>query len=67
MYNYQLLSRLANEFGTSYYIFNENLLIDNVSQFSSALKKYYDNTIVSYAYKANYMPIIGRILNEIGC
>lgn len=66
MIRYNILSSLADIHGASFYIFYPDRFISNLLEFSTALKKYYTNSVLAYALKANYMPILSKLLHRNG-
>lgn len=59
------LTKLKNKFGSSFYIFNKDKFIYNYHKFETCFKKYYPNAVIAYAYKSNYMPILGDTVSEL--
>lgn len=59
------LIKLRNKFGSSFYIFNKDKFIFNYQNFETCFKKYYPDTVVAYAYKSNYMPILGDAVSDL--
>ena len=64
--SYREIERLSQLAGDSFYIFSPEKFKKNCIEFRSAFRKYYDKSMLAYSYKANYMPIIGKLLSEIG-
>jgi diaminopimelate decarboxylase len=59
------LIKLRNKFGSSYYIFNKDKFIGNYQRFENCFRKYYPDTVIAYAYKSNYMPILGDTVSDL--
>ena len=64
-YTYDFLKKTSLKVGGAFYVFDKNKFIANYQHFRSSIKKYYKNSKVAYSFKANYMPIIGQLLNNI--
>lgn len=64
--NHQTLHNLSHLAGGTFYLFDENRFIENYSQLRERLRHYHSNTQVAYALKANYMPRICELINEMG-
>jgi len=64
--NYNQLSEISTSVGDSFYIFDRSRLIENYQHFTSSFKKYYKNTLVAYAYKANYAPFVVKTIKKMG-
>ncbi len=62
--SYRDLAELKKEFGTSFYIFEKNRFTSNFLNYKNTFKKLYPKTEIAYAYKSNYMPILGDCINE---
>ncbi|MFD2632145.1 alanine racemase [Idiomarina piscisalsi] len=63
--DFNVLDMLSQKMGKSFYIFSSQLFEENYTRFSKTLKKYYKNSHVAYAVKANYMPEIIRSLSTL--
>lgn len=57
---------LAEEYGTPLFVFNEDKIRSNYRAIKSAFKKYYDNVEICFAYKANSLLAVARILDQEG-
>jgi diaminopimelate decarboxylase len=60
------IRKLADEFGTPLYVYNEARIIENYNRLSNAFKKYYDRTKIHFSVKANSNPYILDIFRKIG-
>jgi diaminopimelate decarboxylase len=58
--------KVAKQYGTPLYIFFEEILQDNYSQFKIALDKYYPNHLICYAVKANTTFAVIKLLADLG-
>ena len=65
-YDYALLADISGRVGGSFYIFDSDLFESNYRAFRDSLHQYYANADVAYSFKANYMPALGRILDDLG-
>jgi len=63
---FELLKELSKKAGDSFYIFDSAKFADNYDSFLNAFLKYYDNTIISYSYKTNYIPAIVKLAKDLG-
>ncbi|NVM02917.1 MAG: alanine racemase [Candidatus Helarchaeota archaeon] len=59
---------LVKKFGTPLFVYSENKIRSNCSNFSQIFKKLFPNLLVLYSFKANYLPQICEIIKseEIG-
>lgn len=65
-YSIKQIKSLSKEFGTSFYIFNKDTFVKNFINFKKELTHYYPKSEVAYAYKSNYMPILGDLIHQNG-
>lgn len=52
----ELLNKLTTKFGSSFYLFNKKLFINNLLDFREAFIKEYPNVKIGYSFKTNYLP-----------
>lgn len=64
---YNQLNTLSEQYGSSFYLFYPERFVENLKCLSEGLVSYYPKSRLAYAYKANYMPILGDYLNQNGC
>ncbi|MDX4069422.1 type III PLP-dependent enzyme domain-containing protein [Aliarcobacter skirrowii] len=64
MLELNFLNNLSKQFGTSFYIFDKEVFIENYLRFKKALQNVYPKIEIAYAFKSNYMPILGDIISE---
>ncbi|RUR28651.1 hypothetical protein ELY33_13610 [Vreelandella andesensis] len=64
--DYRTLHKLSHRAGGTFYLFDENRFVENYSQLRERLRHYHANTQVAYALKANYMPRICELIDEMG-
>jgi diaminopimelate decarboxylase len=64
--DYKKLESLATAHGTPFYVFYPERFARNVVRLHRSLANYYQNTLLAYAFKANYMPCLGSFLAENG-
>lgn len=63
---YERLAKLEEEYGSSYYIFNIEKLRDNYRKINDAFKSRYNNFIIGYSYKTNYVPYLCKEMSRLG-
>lgn len=66
LYSYETIEKLAEEYGSSFYIMNVNTLIENYKQMYHAFKSRYDRFIIGYSYKTNYIPLLCQEMYKLG-
>lgn len=64
--DYQKLNELEKEFGSSFYLLNVNKLRENFKKIENAFKRRYENFIIGYSYKTNYLPYLCKELSKLG-
>lgn len=64
--NYHYLKELENHYGSSFYFFDEDKFVRNFLNFYQAFHKRYENVIVGYSYKTNYLPYLCKIVDQHG-
>jgi len=64
--SYPQLDKFMRRHGTSFYLFYPERFCRNLADIQGNLTRIYANSLVSYAYKANYMPILGGYLAQQG-
>lgn len=64
--NTDVLNRLETELGESWYILDVERFTANYSKLLDAFKVIYPNTHIAYSYKTNYIPQIGKIIQDEG-
>ncbi|GIN92578.1 diaminopimelate decarboxylase [Siminovitchia terrae] len=60
------IHQLANEHGSSFYVLNVNKLRENYRKIDTAFKSRYENFIIGYSYKTNYLPYLCKELSNLG-
>ena len=65
-YSYSRIKKIEKEFGTPFYVLHTDRFIQNYHDFSGAFKKIYNNTIIAYSYKTNYIPQLCKVINDLG-
>ena len=60
------ISEISSKYGDSFYILDSDAFIINCCNLMNAFRKYYDKTNIAYSYKTNYIPKLGRLINQIG-
>ncbi|MFJ5713892.1 diaminopimelate decarboxylase [Neobacillus sp. NPDC093127] len=66
MFDYKTISELEKKWGSSFYIFNVNKLRENYQKIETAFKSRYENFILGYSYKTNYLPYLCKELSKLG-
>ena len=57
---------LASKYGTPLYFFDANIIRENYRRLHSVISKYWNNLLICYAYKANTLLSILKIVHELG-
>ncbi len=57
---------IVKKFGTPVFIYSENKIRNNCSNFIQILQKHFSSMLVLYSYKANFLPRICEIINSEG-
>ena len=65
--DFNTLDTIAQQYGTPFYLMDENVYIRNITAFQEAFKRKYHNLIVGYSFKTNYVPALCKIAKEAGC
>ncbi len=60
------IRKLADEFGTPVYVYDETRIIENFSRLNKTFKKYYEKTKIHFSVKANSNPYVLEIFRKIG-
>ncbi len=60
------LNELKMEFGSSFYLLNVSKLRENYKKIENAFKSRYENFIIGYSYKTNYLPYLCKELSKLG-
>lgn len=66
MLSYDLLSKLNESYGDSYYLLDCSVVEQNYYELLNAFRKRYDNTKIAYSYKTNYIPRICSLIHDLG-
>ncbi len=56
--------KMIKEFGTPLFVYSENKIRSNCSNFLQILKKFFPKLLVLYSFKANYLPQICEIIKS---
>lgn len=64
--NAQVLEKLAQEYGSSFYLLNSDGFRQNCAELMQAFGSIYPPFRIAYSYKTNYIPALCRIVNELG-
>lgn len=64
--DYEKLNKLSKEYGDAFYLLDSSLFEANYKHMLNAFRSYYENTIIAYSYKTNYLPNLCRKIDELG-
>jgi diaminopimelate decarboxylase len=64
--NYKTISALDIEYGSSFYLLNTQKLRENYKKIETAFKSKYENFVIGYSYKTNYLPYLCKELSKLG-
>ena len=67
MYTFEQCKKLELEIGTPAYLVNEDLFLNNLRDIRAAFKSLYQNIVVGYSFKTNYLPYLCKLALEQGC
>lgn len=65
--NFNTLDNIAQQYGTPFYLMDENVYIRNIIAFQEAFKRKYHKLIVGYSFKTNYVPALCKIAKKAEC
>lgn len=60
------LAELDNQYGSSYYILDSDVFINNYKDLMKEFNDIYNKTNIAYSYKTNYIPKLCKIVNNLG-
>lgn len=60
------INELEKNFGSSFFLLNLNKLRQNYNKMEHAFKSRYQNLIIGYSYKTNYLPYLCKELSQLG-
>jgi diaminopimelate decarboxylase len=60
------VSKLHQEFGSAFFIFDEDAYLRNLEELKQAFQKEYANVKIAYSFKTNYMPRICQLARQSG-
>lgn len=66
MNNYEIVNSLKKDYGESFYVFDVEKLKENYHNMLAAFKNRYNNVIIGYSYKTNYLPALIKEMSIIG-
>lgn len=64
--SYEKLKIIDNDFGPSFYLLNVKKLRENYKKIQTAFKSRYENLIIGYSYKTNYVPYLCKEMSLLG-
>ncbi|WP_407642023.1 type III PLP-dependent enzyme domain-containing protein [Cytobacillus massiliigabonensis] len=65
-FNYNRIYDLEMEYGSSFYLLHVNKLRDNYKKIENAFKSRYENFLIGYSYKTNYLPYLCKEIDKLG-
>lgn len=65
--DFNYLDRLAQKYGTPFYLMNGGTYLRNIESFKSAFLSKYPKLVVGYSFKTNYIPALCKIAMGEGC
>lgn len=65
--DFNYLDRLAQKYGTPFYLMNGGTYLRNIESFKSAFLSKYPKLVVGYSFKTNYIPALCKIAMREGC
>ncbi|WP_316569190.1 diaminopimelate decarboxylase [Neobacillus sp. YIM B06451] len=65
-FEYKKVWELERDFGSSFFLLDVNKLRKNYQKIEDAFKSRYENFIIGYSYKTNYLPYLCRELSKLG-
>lgn len=60
------LQILNKQFGDGFYLLDSDVFLNNYKNLTEEFKNHYSNFNIAYSYKTNYLPKLGKIVNEQG-
>ena len=60
------VNMLESKYGDFFFLFDVDKLVDNYSEMYAAFKSRYDNFIIGYSYKTNYLPALIKKMSTLG-
>ena len=66
MLSYELLDKIAKEYGESFYLIESAIIKENYDELLNAFQKIYQETKIAYSYKTNYTPKVCKLINDLG-
>lgn len=64
--NLKTINKLEKRFGSSFYLLNVDTLRENYKKMETAFKSRYENFIIGYSYKTNYLPFLCKEISKLG-
>lgn len=64
--DYNKLNELEKEFGSPFFLLDVNKLRETYYKIEHAFKSRYENFIIGYSYKTNYLPYLCKELSKLG-
>ncbi|WHY76628.1 diaminopimelate decarboxylase [Neobacillus sp. WH10] len=64
--DYYQIKELDEEFGSSFYLLDINKIRNNYKKIDNAFRSRYENFIIGYSYKTNYLPYLCKEMIKLG-
>lgn len=64
--SYEIVNDLSVKYGDSFYLLDSKQFQVNYEKMLCAFKQYYEDTVIAYSYKTNYIPKLCAIINQNG-
>nr|WP_254842722.1 diaminopimelate decarboxylase [Bacillus sp. MRMR6] len=64
--SHKFLTELEKKYGASFYLLNVDKLRENYKKIEYAFQSRYDQFIIGYSYKTNYVPFVCKQLKNLG-
>lgn len=65
--NFTQIDKIASIYGTPFYLFDGEKYLANICAFQKAFQSRYNNLIIGYSFKTNYVPALCKIAKGLGC
>ncbi|MEH7112172.1 diaminopimelate decarboxylase [Neobacillus niacini] len=64
--DYKNINELEKRFGSSFYVVNVDKLRENYKKIYNAFSSRYEDVVIGYSYKTNYLPYLCKELSKLG-
>lgn len=66
MLSYNLLNKVAHEYGDSFYMLDSKVIEQNYRELLEAFRRVYSKSHIAYSYKTNYIPRVCKLIDSLG-